>query len=94
MRPPIIVFDLDGTLIDTAPYLIDSLNHALSGYGFGVVDQAQMGAHVGRGGRAMIERVFALSQRRFDPEIVVRMRSMTIHRPRRNEIAHARYSRI
>ena len=29
MRPPIIVFDLDGTLIDTAPDLIDSLNHAL-----------------------------------------------------------------
>ena len=30
MRPPIIVFDLDGTLIDTAPDLIDSLNHALT----------------------------------------------------------------
>ena len=72
MRPPIIVFDLDGTLIDTAPDLIDSLNHALSGEGFGAVDQAQIGAHVGRGGRAMIERVFALSQRRFDPEIVER----------------------
>ena len=72
MRPPIIVFDLDGTLIDTAPDLIDSLNHALSGDGFGAVDQAQIGAHVGRGGRAMIERVFALSQRRFDPEIVER----------------------
>jgi phosphoglycolate phosphatase len=72
MRPPIIVFDLDGTLIDTAPDLIDSLNHALSADGFGTVDQAQIGAHVGRGGRAMIERVFALSQRRFDPEIVER----------------------
>ena len=34
MRPPIIVFDLDGTLIDTAPDLIDSLNHALSRDGF------------------------------------------------------------
>ena len=38
MRPPIIVFDLDGTLIDTAPDLIDSLNHALAGDGFGAVD--------------------------------------------------------
>ena len=69
---PIIVFDLDGTLIDTAPDLIDSLNHALSGEGFSAIDQAQIGAHVGRGGRAMIERVFALSQRRFDPEMVER----------------------
>ena len=34
MRPPIIVFDLDGTLIDTAPDLIDSLNHALKDDGF------------------------------------------------------------
>ena len=29
MTRPIIVFDLDGTLVDTAPDLLDSLNHSL-----------------------------------------------------------------
>ena len=72
MRPPIIVFDLDGTLIDTAPDLIDSLNHALTPEGFDAVDRVLMGAQVGMGGRAMIERVFNLNQRRVDPAIVER----------------------
>ena len=69
-RPPIIVFDLDGTLIDTAPDLIASLNHALQGEGFDAVDRALIGAHVGMGGRAMIERVFTIGQRRIDPELI------------------------
>lgn len=71
-RPPIIVFDLDGTLIDTAPDLIASLNHALRGEGFDAVDRVLMGAHVGLGGRSMIERVFALGQRRIDAEVMER----------------------
>jgi len=72
MRPPIIVFDLDGTLIDTAPDLIDSLNHALKDNGFDAVDRGLVGAQVGMGGRALIERVFALNQRRVDPAMVER----------------------
>ncbi|MDP3895880.1 MAG: HAD hydrolase-like protein, partial [Mesorhizobium sp.] len=38
MTQPIIVFDLDGTLIDTAPDLLDSLNHALVSGGVPEVD--------------------------------------------------------
>ena len=49
MRPPIIVFDLDGTLIDTAPDLIDSLNHSLAAERLRAVDRAGFGAHVGHG---------------------------------------------
>ena len=70
MPQPIIVFDLDGTLIDTASDLIDSLNHALAAEGLGLVDRAAIGAHVGMGGRAMIERVFMMSQRRIDKALV------------------------
>ncbi|HHZ09471.1 MAG TPA: phosphoglycolate phosphatase, partial [Rhizobiales bacterium] len=33
MTRPTIVFDLDGTLIDTAPDLLDSLNHSLADAG-------------------------------------------------------------
>lgn len=69
---PIIVFDLDGTLIDTAPDLIDSLNHALAAEGLVAVDRLAIGAHVGMGGRAMIERVFAMSQRRLDAALLDR----------------------
>ena len=38
MSKPIIVFDLDGTLVNTAPNLLDSLNHMLVSGGLAVVD--------------------------------------------------------
>ena len=67
---PIIVFDLDGTLIDTAPDLIASLNHALKSEGFGVIDPVAIGSLVGMGGRAMIERAYVMAERRVDAELV------------------------
>ncbi|RWP91413.1 MAG: phosphoglycolate phosphatase [Mesorhizobium sp.] len=54
MTRPIIVFDLDGTLIDTAPDLLDSLNHSLAASEIAAVDEA---------GRVMIERAHAAHQR-------------------------------
>jgi phosphoglycolate phosphatase len=59
MTRKIAVFDLDGTLIDTAPDLLDSLNAALAGTGVGPVPQIGFNAVVGHGGRAMIARAFA-----------------------------------
>lgn len=59
MTRPIIVFDLDGTLIDTAPDLMDSLNHSLSAASLPVVDAPAFRRFVGHGGRVMIERAFA-----------------------------------
>ena len=38
MGKPIIVFDLDGTLVDTAPDLLDSLNHTLDAGGIARTD--------------------------------------------------------
>jgi phosphoglycolate phosphatase len=63
MTKPIIVFDLDGTLIDTAPDLLDSLNHALVSGGVPPVDPILHRAHVGMGGKVMIERAFLAQQR-------------------------------
>jgi len=63
MTQPIIVFDLDGTLIDTAPDLLDSLNHALVSGGVPPVDPILHRAHVGFGGRVMIERAYLAQQR-------------------------------
>lgn len=55
---PIVVFDLDGTLIDTAPDLLDSLNHVLVQHGLSAVDHDAFVSHVGMGGRVMLQRAF------------------------------------
>jgi phosphoglycolate phosphatase len=59
MTRPIIVFDLDGTLVDTAPDLLDSLNHSLAAGDLAAVDEAGFRRFVGHGGRVMIERAHA-----------------------------------
>ncbi|TAN11913.1 MAG: phosphoglycolate phosphatase [Rhizobiaceae bacterium] len=59
MTAPIIVFDLDGTLVDTAPDLLDSLNHSLVCAGLEHADNAELRGFVGLGARVMIQRAFA-----------------------------------
>lgn len=59
MTAPIIVFDLDGTLVDTAPDLMASLNHTLETASLEIVSEASFRQFVGHGGRVMIERAFA-----------------------------------
>jgi phosphoglycolate phosphatase len=58
MAEPIVVFDLDGTLIDTAPDLLDSLNRCLDTVGLKRTDPSELRRFVGFGGRVMIERAF------------------------------------
>jgi phosphoglycolate phosphatase len=60
VSPPLVVFDLDGTLVDTAPDLVASLNHAVTQAGIEPVAYADLTNLVGHGARAMIERTFAL----------------------------------
>ncbi len=69
VNPPVIVFDLDGTLIDTAPDLAASLNHVLALHDMPTVDLASFRNAVGRGARHMLERAIAQageSSDRFD----------------------------
>jgi phosphoglycolate phosphatase len=56
MSRPIVVFDLDGTLVDTAPDLVDTLNVILTREGIPPVayDAARM--MIGGGVRPMLER--------------------------------------
>jgi phosphoglycolate phosphatase len=51
-----IVFDLDGTLIDTAPDLISTLNYTLTRGGLAAVDYEDARKMIGGGARGMIER--------------------------------------
>jgi phosphoglycolate phosphatase len=56
----VVVFDLDGTLVDTAPDLVASLNHAVTQAGLAPVTYHDLTHLVGHGARAMIERTFTL----------------------------------
>ncbi|OJF93443.1 HAD family hydrolase [Pararhizobium antarcticum] len=60
MPAPLVIFDLDGTLVDTAPDLVASLNHAVMQAGLAPVTYNDLTHLVGHGARAMIERTFAL----------------------------------
>src|SRR5580704_3676102 len=56
MPAPTIVFDLDGTLVDTAPDLIATLNTILAREGLPPVAFEAARNMVGGGARAMIQR--------------------------------------
>jgi phosphoglycolate phosphatase len=58
-----IVFDLDGTLIDTAPDLIDTLNFTLARYALPTVPYEEARPLIGGGARGMIERALILEGR-------------------------------
>lgn len=59
--PGTIVFDLDGTLVDTAPDLAAAMNHVLASFGRAAVDEAAVRDMVGHGARRTIERGLALT---------------------------------
>ena len=50
-----IVFDLDGTIVDTAPDLTAATNHALGLVGLAPVTVAELHPFIGHGSKAMIE---------------------------------------
>jgi phosphoglycolate phosphatase len=56
MASPLIVFDLDGTLVDTAPDLVATLNTILAQQGLPPVDYEAARNMVGGGARVMLER--------------------------------------
>jgi phosphoglycolate phosphatase len=57
MTPPrIVVFDLDGTLVDTAPDLINALNFVLDREGMPPLPLASARNLIGAGARKLIER--------------------------------------
>jgi phosphoglycolate phosphatase len=58
-----IVFDLDGTLVDTAPDLINALNFVLDREGMAPVPLKSARAMIGAGARKLIERGLELEGR-------------------------------
>lgn len=68
-----IVFDLDGTLIDTAPDLVDTLNLVLAGEGLSAIPFATGRNLIGGGARGMIERALAAEGRDCSPSEMDRL---------------------
>jgi phosphoglycolate phosphatase len=73
MLPCTIVFDLDGTLVDSAPDLVAALNFVLVGASLQPVAYADGRTMVGGGARVMVERGLKANGRGLPPAEVDRM---------------------
>lgn len=71
--PRIVVFDLDGTLVDTAPDLINALNFVLDREGLPPVPLLSARNMIGAGARKLIERGLELEGRTATPSDITRL---------------------
>jgi len=67
MGAPIIVFDLDGTLIDTAPDLVESLNIVFGREGLPPLSYESARNLIGGGVKAMLARALETKRQIFSP---------------------------
>ncbi|WP_062011484.1 HAD-IIIA family hydrolase [Aureimonas sp. AU4] len=63
---PLAVFDLDGTLVDTAPDLTGALNHCLQLAGLPALHVDDVRPHAGRGARAILRLGYEMAGREAD----------------------------
>lgn len=63
-----LVFDLDGTLVNTAPDLLAATNHVLALDGLAPLETAQMNNFVGHGAKALLMRGFTARGRTLEGE--------------------------
>jgi phosphoglycolate phosphatase len=68
-----VVFDLDGTLVDTAPDLINALNFVLEREGLPAVPLASARTMIGAGARRLIERGLEADGRTADSADITRL---------------------
>ena len=66
--PPALIFDLDGTLVDTAPDLLGATNAVLAAQGRGPIDPASLRHMVGFGAGSLITQAFAATGPAVTPE--------------------------
>lgn len=70
---PLVIFDLDGTLVDTSPDLVASLNHTIAAEGLAPVTYQDLTHLVGQGVHMMIQRAYAMRDRALDEETRARL---------------------
>jgi phosphoglycolate phosphatase len=75
MRPMLIVFDLDGTLVDSRRDLADSTNDVLASYGAAPLSIDDVAGMVGEGAKVLVERALGAAGLRPDePDALRRFR--------------------
>ncbi len=70
--PQAVIFDLDGTLVDTAPDLIDTLRQIMQRHGLPDMEAAQLRQFIGGGARALIQRALIAANRPADDPLLDR----------------------
>lgn len=70
MTSPVLVFDLDGTLVETMGDLTASLNFALQGAGYNAIDPERVRAMVGQGARSLLQRGLAANGVEADADMI------------------------
>src|SRR5580658_609099 len=68
-----VVFDLDGTLVDTAPDLINAVNFVLDREGFAPLPLHSARNLIGAGARKLIERGLEVEGREASPAELARL---------------------
>ena len=81
-----VVFDLDGTVLDTLPDLNICMNKALADYGFPTISLEQTRAYVGHGGRNYALAALPAEKREIVDEFYAHY--CTIHVSCKNEHTH------
>jgi phosphoglycolate phosphatase len=73
MPAPTIVFDLDGTLVDTAPDLVDTLNVILAQHDVAAVAFDAARSMIGAGVKPLLQRALASRGLEFPPDRIDRL---------------------
>lgn len=58
-RFDLVMFDLDGTLVETAPEITDAVNDTLRQFGWATIDEAQVARWIGHGTGALLVQAVA-----------------------------------
>jgi phosphoglycolate phosphatase len=66
LRPSAVLFDLDGTLLDTAADIALALNRAIGDFGWPPIPESAVRGMIGRGAPILIQRAAAASGRPLD----------------------------
>lgn len=87
---PIVVFDLDGTLADTALDLIETLNAILQSEGLDPLPLDEARDLIGAGARALISRGFHVRQKPLTPQRLDQLFIAFLDHYGRNLVAHTK----
>lgn len=68
-----VVFDLDGTLVESAPDLLNALNHAIAPLGLAPVALSDIRTMIGKGAKAMIRAALDQQSHHHDEDLVERL---------------------